>query len=107
VRSRFPNPFYVLLMVVSTLFMITSLAYLVGPMIAVRAMQDPGAAVENRGTAGLTQWLDAHAPTLLGVEFVAMLALGLLAMATDHWFEGMRGRGGKSGGMLEPGARVP
>jgi len=28
-----PNPFYVLLMVVSTLFVVTSMGYLVGPLV--------------------------------------------------------------------------
>lgn len=86
-RRRFPNPFYLLLMVVSTGFVVTALAYLVVPMIAVRAMTAPGIIEENPGTPWLMLWLDEQAPRLLGAQFVAMLVLGLIAMASDGWFE--------------------
>jgi hypothetical protein len=78
-KKLFPNPFYVLLLVASTLFVVTTLGYLVGPTV----QEQSGA----RGTAGgPVKWLDRHGPMALGVEFVVMLASGLLAMATDRWF---------------------
>jgi hypothetical protein len=74
-KKLFPNPFYVLLLVASTLFVVTTLGYLVGP-----STQEPS------GAGGPARWLDRHGPMALGVEFVVMLVSGLLAMATDRWF---------------------
>jgi hypothetical protein len=78
-KKLFPNPFYVLLLVASTLFVVTTLGYLVGPMT-----QEASGAGGNSG--GPAKWLDRHGPMALGVEFVVMLVSGLLAMATDRWF---------------------
>ena len=39
--------------------------------------------------------LDRWGPTLLGIEFVIMLALGVLAMVTDDWFSGPPGPTGR------------
>ena len=85
-KPLFPNPFYVVLLVASTLFVVTALAYLVSPYVGVdangvRQAAKPGAALARAG--GLAR---SHGPLALGVEFVVMLAFGLLAMATDHWF---------------------
>ena len=38
------------------------------------------------GSLALAGWLDRHGPLALGVEFVVMLVVRVLAMATDHWF---------------------
>jgi hypothetical protein len=70
-KRLFPNPFYVVLLVASTLFVVTALAYLVAP---------------GAGRAGLAGWVERHGPGALGVEFGLMLGAGLLAMATDRWF---------------------
>jgi hypothetical protein len=85
-KRLFPNPFYVLLLACSTLFVLTTLGYLVAPLLA-----DLGHAPDKPGQAG---WFDRNAPTALGVEFVVMLAAGLLAMATDRWFPERVGPGG-------------
>ena len=83
-RSRtFANPFFVLLLVVSTLFVVTALGYLVSPVVLSRADLAAG----SRGLAG---WLDRRGPLLLGIEFAVMLAAGVLAMATDHRFDPRR-----------------
>lgn len=84
-RRRMPNPFYVLLMVVSTAFVVTALAYYIGPEVVRRAALEAGPGERPRLPA-LVSWLDRRAPTILAVEFGGMLVLGLLAMATDHWF---------------------
>ena len=78
-KRLFPNPFYLLLIVVSTLFVVTALGYLVAPTVLERA-------VKGARPAGLAGWLDRHGPAALGVEFAVMLAAALLAMATDRWF---------------------
>jgi hypothetical protein len=82
-REVFSNPFFVILLIASTLFVLTVLAYLVSPyVIAPR----PGRPPTGEGSIALALWLDAHAPMALGVEFAVMLAMGILAMATDRWF---------------------
>lgn len=85
-RSPFANPFYLLLTLVSTLFVMTAMGYWVGPMVVQRAQDDPALVNENPATPGLIAWLDRHAPVLLGAQIVAMLVLAVLAMLTDHWF---------------------
>jgi hypothetical protein len=85
-RKRMPNPFYVALTVVSTAFVVTAFAYLMGPSIAQRAADDPRVLAENASAGSFVRWFDRHGPLALAVEFGLMLALGLLAMFTDHRF---------------------
>jgi hypothetical protein len=92
-KKLFPNPFYVLLLVASTLFVVTALAYLVAPTVmelaaqaASRPRNNGHGPEEGRGAARLAVWLDRNGPLGLGVEFLAMLASALLAMATDRWY---------------------
>jgi predicted PurR-regulated permease PerM len=86
-KKLFPNPFYVALLLASTLFVLTILAYLIGPTIQeqavnqARAGKGPGA-----GALGTAAWLDRNGPLALGIELLVMLLSGLLAMATDRWF---------------------
>jgi hypothetical protein len=87
-KALFPNPFYVLLLVASTVFTVTVLAYLVSPnlarhALAQRAAGRPGPAP---GSIRLADWIDRTGPTLLAVEFAVMFISGILAMATDRWF---------------------
>jgi hypothetical protein len=85
-RKRIPNPFYVALTVVSTAFVVTSFAYLMGPSIAGRAAGDPRVLAGDASAASFVDWFDRHGPGALAVEFALMFALGLLAMLTDRWF---------------------
>src|SRR5262249_32016301 len=85
-KSLFPNPFYVVLLVVSTLFTVTVLAYLIGPYLAQRAHDHPEAVRPGSGSLSLAAWLDRSGPTVLAVELVAMLVSAVLSMATDRWF---------------------
>jgi len=82
-REIFANPFFVILLGTSTLFVLTVLGYLASPSVlmpnAVRLQ--PGA-----GSKALAAWLDRNGPQTLGIEFVVMLLAGILAMATDPWF---------------------
>jgi hypothetical protein len=82
-KKLFPNPFYVLLLLASSLFVLTTLGYLIGPSIQGQAGHGPG---PGRGSIALAVWLDRRGPWALGVEVVMMIASGLLAMATDRWF---------------------
>ena len=84
-KKLFPNPFYVLLLLASTLFVFTALGYLVSP--TVLGLAEPGGGRQvSPGSMALAAWLDRHGPLALGIEFVLMLVSGLLAMATDRWF---------------------
>ena len=78
-KALFPNPFYLVLLLASTAFMVTVLAYLVSPYAAER----PNA---GAGSRALVDWIDRRGPLALAVEFAVMLASGLAAMATDRWF---------------------
>lgn len=93
--TKEPNPFYLLLLALSVAFTLTSFGYLIGPSIAQRALNNPGAA--RPGSAAMAAWLDKHGPTALGVEFALMLVAGVAAMLGDGWFERRRA-GRKSAG---------
>jgi len=82
----FANPFYVGLMVVSTLFVVTALGYLVAPSVIGQ-----GPVQRSETSRAFAIWLDQHGPLLLGIEFFVMLVTGVLAMATDDWFSGQPG----------------
>ena len=85
-RRGFPNPFYVALVVVSTAFVVTAIAYLMGPSVAARS--DP----DDASAARFVAVFDRYGPTALAVEFVVMLLTGLAAMLTDRLFPGRRRR---------------
>ena len=87
-KALFPNPFYVLLLVASTVFTVTALAYLIGPSIEQRALNHPGAGPgrPGPGSLALTAWLDRNGPLVLAIEIGLMFVSGVLAMATDRWF---------------------
>ncbi len=79
----FANPFYVGLMVVSTLFVVTVLGYLVAPDVISQGPEQ-----RSETSRAFAHWLDRHGPVILGIEFLVMLVTGVLAMATDDWFSG-------------------
>ena len=85
-KPLFPNPFYVVLLISSTVFTVTVLAYLIGPSLEQRALDHPGAGRPGPGSMALAAWLDRKGPIVLAVEFAAMFVSGVLAMATDRWF---------------------
>jgi hypothetical protein len=95
-RSRtpkVPNPFYVVLLLVSTAFVVTALCYLVAPW----AMDRPRNASRS-ASHGLADWFDRRGPLALGVEFGLMFVSAVLAMATEHRFSPRRTSGpGPSG----------
>ena len=77
-----PNPFYVLLLVASTAFVITSLAYLMVPYVARQANERPAGRAPGEASRNLAEWLDRRGPEVLAAEFGAMLVLGVLACFT-------------------------
>jgi hypothetical protein len=84
----FANPFFVVLLGTSVLFVLTVLGYWVSmSVLQPQAGRKPPAA----GSLALAGWLDRNGPWLLAAEFIVMLISGVTAMATDHWFS-PRGR---------------
>ncbi len=82
-REILSNPFFLILLATSALFVLTVLGYLVSPYVLV-----PGAAANKPGPGSIkmAEWFDRHGPFTLGIEIVVMLLAGILAMATDPWF---------------------
>ena len=79
-KTRRKNPFYGLLMLASTLFVVTTLGYLVGPFIEQRAIDGRGA------RSALAGWFDRKGVLALAIEFAAMCILAFLAVAMDRHF---------------------
>src|SRR3954452_9360014 len=84
-KRLFPNPFYVVVLLSSTVFVVTALAYLVSA-IGFDSESGRKAALARPGSGAMAAWLDRHGPLALAVEFAIMFVFTLLAMATDHWF---------------------
>jgi hypothetical protein len=82
-REIFTNPFFVVTLGASVVFVLTVLAYLVSPYVLQRA-QARGA--RGQGSVALAIWLDQKAPLALALEFIVMLVAGVVAMATDPLF---------------------
>ena len=82
-REVLANPFFVVLMATSVVFVITVLGYLISPSVLEPGPANPVPAAGSREAAA---WLDRNAPWVLAVEFAIMLLSGVLAMATDPWF---------------------
>ncbi len=82
-KKLFPNPFYVLLLVASTLFVLTTFGYLISPTVQEQAGPKGH---HEQGTLAVAAWLDRRGPLALAIEVVSMIVFGLLAMATDRWF---------------------
>ena len=82
-REVFSNPFFVILLGTSGVFVLTVLGYLVSPYILV---PDPARPRPGPNSVRLADWFDRNGPILLAVEFGVMLISGVLAMLTDPWF---------------------
>jgi hypothetical protein len=83
-KSVLANPFFAALLVVSTLFVATVLAWLV----AARELDNPERPVAKAAQLAFASWLDRNGPLIMGIEFTLMLLTGVTAMATDDWFAG-------------------
>jgi hypothetical protein len=79
----FANPFFVVLMAASVVFVLTVLAYLISPQVLEA---DPAKPPPGSSSLALAAWLDRHAPWVLAGEIAIMLVSGVLAMVTDPWF---------------------
>src|SRR5262245_21502928 len=82
-RAILRNPFFAILLAISTLFVLTVLGYLVSPYVLAPRLAPQRQAA---GSLALAGWLDRNGPDALGVEFIVMLLAGVLAMATEDKF---------------------
>jgi hypothetical protein len=86
-KPLYPNPFYVLLVVVSAAFVVTTFGWLIAPMVQRKAhILAPGARPPGAGSLALAAWFDRWSVTALAIELVLIVASGFLAMASDRWF---------------------
>ncbi len=83
-KPLFPNPFYVILLLASTAFVVTAMGYFVSPLVAQKAAHQAGAATPR--SLALAEWFDRNGPLALGIEVVLMFIFAVMAMVTDHWF---------------------
>jgi hypothetical protein len=81
-REVFSNPFFVVVLATSVLFVLTVLAYLVPYLVESVSVRVP----RNERSAPFAVWVDRNAPRVLAAEFGVMLVAAVLAMATDPWF---------------------
>jgi hypothetical protein len=82
-REVFANPFFVIMMGASVVFVMTVLGYLLS---AYMLGPNPLLPARGRGSIAMAEWFDRNAPLALAVEFGVMLVTGVVAMATDPWF---------------------
>jgi hypothetical protein len=82
-REVFANPFFVIMMGASVVFVLTVLGYL---MSAYVLQPNPALPPPGRGSIKMAEWFDRNAPLALAVEFGVMLVTGVVAMVTDPWF---------------------
>jgi hypothetical protein len=82
-REVFANPFFVVMMAASVVFVLTVLAYLISPAVLEANPAKPPPSAQSLAMAA---WVDRNAPWVLAVEFAIMLVTGVLAMVTDPWF---------------------
>jgi hypothetical protein len=82
------NPFYYLLVTACGLLLVTMLTYVVGWFY----VPNPDRPAPEPPMPGPMAWIDRNALWLIASEVVAILALGLLTIATDRWFD-RTGRG--------------
>jgi hypothetical protein len=82
-REVFANPFFVVLMAASVVFVLTVLAYLISPAVLEA---DPAKPPPSPGSLAMAAWIDRNAPWVLAAEFATMLVTGVVAMVTDPWF---------------------
>jgi hypothetical protein len=82
-REVFANPFFVIMMGASVVFVLTVLGYLISAYVLE---PKPGGPPPGPGSIAVAAWLDRNAPLALAVEFGVMLVTGVVAMVTDPWF---------------------
>jgi hypothetical protein len=82
-REVFSNPFFVILLGTSVVFVLTILGYLVSPSVLA---PDPTRPRPGPNSIRLADWFDRNGPFTLAVEFGIMFASSVLAMLTDPWF---------------------
>jgi hypothetical protein len=83
----FANPFFVILLTASVLFVLTALGYCISMYVL---LDQPARRPPGPSSVALANWLDRNAPWALALELLVMLISGVTAMATDRWFSPKR-----------------
>jgi hypothetical protein len=78
------NPFYVLLVPVGAVFVVTAFAY---GIMAFQAVNSSARAAAEHGSHPLFQWLHAHGDAAMLWEVGALAVLTLAALATDRYWD--------------------
>jgi hypothetical protein len=86
-KPPLPNPFYVLVVLAGAAFVVTSMGWLVAPMIQAKAKDPGGGAAPGAASLAMAAWFDRWSTTALTIELVVMIVAGGLAMAGDRWFK--------------------
>jgi hypothetical protein len=82
-REVFANPFFVVMMAATVVFVITVFAYLISPTVLEAV---PGKPQPSERSLAIAVWIDQNAPWVLAVEFAIMFVTGVVAMVVDPWF---------------------
>lgn len=83
-RKKPINPFYMLVGIVGTAFVLTAVAY---GVMAYRALRFVPTTAAGEGEHPLLSWMQAHGNTALGVEVFLLIVLTLAAFATESIWE--------------------
>lgn len=88
--KNFPNPFYVMLVIVGLLFAVTACAY--GAMstyyaVAVQRLSAEEAAAIMENESSWMALLDKHGITLMLCQLAVLAMATFAAIATDRWWK--------------------
>ena len=81
--KQFRNPFYVLLLIVGIVFLITACGYAV---MAARGIDPTTSAATSSSGEWLMDFMDLHGSTLMIVELGLLGVTAFAAMATDQYW---------------------
>jgi hypothetical protein len=80
------NPFYVLILVVGTVFAVSACAYGVLAVRTLHAVSSDDSLVRAQPLRDV-QWLQEHGDALLVVELAILAVLTFAAIGTDGWWD--------------------
>ena len=87
-KPLYPNPFYVLVVLAGVAFVVTTMGWLVAPMIQQKARNPGAGAAPGAGSLAVAAWFDRWSETAIAIELVVLIVSGGLAMLADRWFRG-------------------
>lgn len=82
--SKSRNPFYLLLLPVGVVFVVTAFAY---GFMAFQAVNGSPAEIEANRSHPLFTWLRSHGDAAMLIEIAVLGVLTTAAIATDRWWD--------------------